>query len=280
MAYQAIFYLTMAISSKLPRQKRLINRPWIQRRDLLLGLVSRDIKLLYNRSALGIAWMLINPLMQLMVYAFVFGILLVNNSVPNFTSFIFSALLVWTWFQGSLTEATGAIVQNRALIRQPGFPVAILPVVNVATGLIHFLMSLPILLIFLWIDGVELDSKLLLLPLLMALQFAFTVSLAYVLASLNVTFRDTQHTLGVLLQMLFYFSAVFYQVPEEYSHIFQFNPILILIDGYRSILLAPEAATASFSWIPVLILTGVTTILLPLGHRIFQHQSERFVEEL
>ncbi len=270
----------MAISSKLPQQKKLINRPWIQRRDLLVGLVSRDIKLLYNRSALGIAWMLINPLMQLVVYAFVFGILLVNNSIPNFTSYIFSGLLVWTWFQGSLTEATGAIVHNRALIRQPGFPVAVLPVVNVATGLIHFLMSLPILLIFLWIDGIELHAGLLLLPLLMALQFALTVSLAYVLASLNVTFRDTQHTLGVLLQMLFYFSAIFYQVPEQYSHIFQFNPVLILIDGYRSILLSPEATTASFGWMPVLILAAVTAVLLPLGHRIFQRQSERFVEEL
>lgn len=270
----------MATRSNLLQQKRLINRPWTQRRDLLVGLVSRDIKLLYNRSALGIVWMLINPLMQLIVYAFIFGFLLVNNSVPNFISFIFSGLLVWTWFQGSLTEATGAIVHNRALIRQPGFPVAVLPVVNVTTGLIHFLMSLPILLVFIWIEGVEFHAKLLLLPLLMAVQFAFTVSLAYVLASLNVTFRDTQHTLGVLLQMLFYFSAIFYEVPGEYSYIFQFNPVLILIDGYRSILLSPDGTMASFSWMPLLILMGVTSILLPLGHRIFQRQSERFVEEL
>lgn len=270
----------MTTSPKLSPQKKLFTRSWIQRRDLLVGLVSRDIKLLYNRSALGIVWMLINPLMQLMVYAFVFGVLFVNNSVPNFASFIFSGLLVWTWFQSSLTEATGAIVHNRSLIRQPGFPVAVLPVVNVATGLIHFMMSLPILLIFLWIDGVQLDAQLLLLPLLMALQFALTVSFAYVLASLNVTFRDTQHTLGVLLQMLFYFSAIFYEVPAQYSHIFQFNPVLILIDGYRSILLAPAATSASFGWTPILSLTAITAILLPLGHRIFQRQSERFVEEL
>jgi len=270
----------MVSNSSLPASKRSISRFWIQRRDLLVGLVSREIKLLYNRSALGIAWMLLNPLMQLLVYAFVFGVLLVNNSVPNFTSFIFSGLLVWTWFQSSLTEATGAIVYNRSLIRQPGFPVAVLPVVNVATGLIHFVMSLPILLIFLWIDGVQLSAKLLLLPPLMALQFALTVSAAYALASLNVTFRDTQHTLGVLLQMLFYFSAIFYQVPEQYSQIFQFNPVLVLINGYRFILLGPEAATASFSWVPVLVLTAVTAVLLPLGHRLFQHQSERFVEEL
>jgi lipopolysaccharide transport system permease protein len=268
-------------SPQLTPLTRLISRPWLQRRDLLWGLVSRDIKLLYNRSALGIAWMLINPLMQLLVYAFVFGVLLVNNAVPNFASFIFSGLLVWTWFQTSLTEATGAIVQNRALIRQPGFPVAVLPVVNVATGLIHFMMSLPILLLFLWADGVKLHLTLLLLPLIMALQFAFTVSLAYVLAAINVTFRDTQHTLGVLLQMLFYFSAIFYEVPEKYSHIFRFNPILILINAYRSLLLKPDPAmTISFNWMPILILSGITMLLLPLGLRIFQRQSERFVEEL
>ncbi|NJN31894.1 MAG: ABC transporter permease [Synechococcales cyanobacterium RM1_1_8] len=260
----------------------LLSRHWVQRRDLLTGLVSRNIKLLYNRSVLGIAWMLINPLMQLMVYAFVFGVLLPNNAVPNFTSFIFSGLLVWTWFQSALTEATGAIVQNRALIRQPGFPVSILPVVNVATGLIHFVLSLPILLLFLWKDGVQLQWGLLLLPLLMLLQFAFTVSLAYVLAAINVTFRDTQHTLGVLLQMLFYFSAVFYQVPGQFAAIFNFNPIYLLIQGYRAILLPvdPAVPVADFNWLPLVGLSGITLAMLPLGHRIFQQQSERFVEEL
>ncbi|NJR69825.1 MAG: ABC transporter permease [Synechococcales cyanobacterium CRU_2_2] len=263
-------------------------RSLTQRWDLLCGLVDREIKLLYNRSALGIAWMLINPLMQLAVFAFVFGLILPNNSVENYASFIFSGLLVWTWFQSSLTQATGAIVHNRSLIRQPGFPVAILPVVTVTTGLIHFLLSLPILLLFLLIDGVQLNASIVLLPLLIILQFAFTISLAYVLASINVVFRDTQHTLGVLLQMLFYLSGVFYQVnslPEKYRAIFYLNPLVGLIESYRYIFgkIGVEAsllAEASLNWKLLGFMGLVTALLLPLGYQIFKRQSERFVEEL
>src|SRR4028119_1912475 len=94
--------------------------------DLLRELVSRDLKLLYKRSMLGIAWTLISPLLQLAVFAFVFrSVLLVK--VPNYASFAFSGLLVWSWTQSSLFQATGLITGNRALIRQPKFPVAILP---------------------------------------------------------------------------------------------------------------------------------------------------------
>ncbi len=250
-----------------------------QRLDLLLGLVDREIKLLYNRSFLGIAWMLLNPLMQLAVFAFVFSLVLQTN-LEHYSSFIFSGLLVWTWFQTALTQATGAIVYNRALIRQPGFPVAILPIVTVTTGLIHLLLSLPILILFLWIDGVTLHGPLLLLlPVLMTIQFALTVGLAYGLAAINVTFRDTQHTLGVLLQMLFYLSGVFYEVgtiPAGYQQIFYLNPMVHLIAAYRDILLKGQAP----NWGSLLPIAVAIALLLPLGHWIFQRQSERFVEEL
>ncbi len=265
-----------------------LGRSLVQRFDLLKGLVDREIKLLYNRSFLGIAWMLINPLMQLAVFAFVFGLILPNNSVDNYASFIFSGLLVWGWFQNSLTQATGAIVHNRSLIRQPGFPVAILPVVTVTTGLIHFLLSLPILIIFLLIDGVHFGASVMLLPLLMVLQFGFTVALAYVLAAINVTFRDTQHTLGVLLQMMFYLSGVFYQVnflPEKYRTIFYLNPMVGLIEAYRHIFgkIGVEEARLAEVVLNWKLLGGIglmTVVLLPLGYQVFKRQSERFVEEL
>jgi lipopolysaccharide transport system permease protein len=277
------------MSFRIPRHRTFkLERSLTQRVDLLRGLVDREIKLLYNRSALGIAWMLINPLMQLAVFAFVFGLILPNNSVENYASFIFSGLLVWGWFQTSLTQATGAIVQNRSLIRQPGFPVAILPVVTVTTGLIHFLLSLPILVVFLLIDGVQFGYSILLLPLLMLLQFGFTVALAYVLAAINVTFRDTQHTLGVLLQMLFYLSGVFYQVsflPEQYRRIFYLNPMVGLIEAYRHIfgkigVESSHIAEATLNLQTLGTIALITAVLLPLGYQIFKRQSERFVEEL
>ncbi|WP_445249823.1 ABC transporter permease [Microcoleus sp. OTE_8_concoct_300] len=246
--------------------------------DLLRVLVDRDMKLLYKRSALGIAWTLINPLLQLAVFSFVFRTVIPIN-IPKFSSFAFSGLLIWTWSQTALFQATGLITSNKALIRQPNFPTAILPVVTTMTGLIHFLLALPVLIIFLAVDGVRPNAVLFVLPLLMVIQFVLTVGLAYPLAALNVTFRDTQHTLGVLLQMLFYLTPIFYDlnsVPKEFQPLYQLNPMVPLIEAYRAILLKGTQP----DWQALLIVSLVVAVILPIGLAIFRRQSNTFVEEL
>jgi lipopolysaccharide transport system permease protein len=246
--------------------------------DLLRVLVDRDIKLLYKRSALGIAWTLINPLLQLAVFSFVFRSVIQIN-VPQFSSFAFSGLLIWTWSQTALFQATGLITSNKALIRQPNFPTAILPVVTTMTGLIHFLLALPVLIIFLAVDGVQPSAVLLVLPLLMVIQFVLTVGLAYPLAALNVTFRDTQHTLGVLLQMLFYLTPIFYDlnsVPKEFQTFYQLNPMVPLLGAYRAILLKGTQP----DWQALLMVSLAVAVILPIGLGIFRRQSNTFVEEL
>ena len=246
--------------------------------DLVRVLVDRDMKLLYKRSALGIAWTLINPLLQLAVFSFVFRTVIPIN-IPQYSSFAFSGLLIWTWSQTALFQATGLITSNKALIRQPNFPTAILPVVTTMTGLIHFLLALPVLIIFLAVDGVRPSSVLFVLPLLMVIQFVLTVGLAYPLAALNVTFRDTQHTLGVLLQMLFYLTPIFYDlnsVPKEFQPLYQLNPMVPLIEAYRAILLKGTQP----DWQALLMVSLAVAVILPIGLAIFRRQSNTFVEEL
>ena len=246
--------------------------------DLLRELVDRDMKLLYKRSTLGIAWTLINPLLQLAVFSFVFKTVIPVN-VPQFSSFAFSGLLIWTWTQTALFQATALITGNRALIRQPNFPIAILPVVTTTTGLIHFLLALPVLSIFLAIDGIQPNSVLLYMPVLMVIQFFLTVSLAYPLAAINVTFRDTQHTLGVVLQMLFYLTPIFYNlnsIPKEFLPFYQLNPMVPLIEAYRAILLKGTQP----DWQSLLTVSLIVAVLLPIGLGIFKRQSAHFVEEL
>ncbi|BDA72037.1 ABC-2 type transporter [Calothrix sp. PCC 7716] len=246
--------------------------------DLLRELVNREIKLLYKRSVLGIAWTLISPLLQLGVFAFVFQ-LVVPVNLPHYSSFVFSGLLVWNWFQTSLFQATGVIISSRPLIRQPGFPTPILPVVTVTTGLIHFILALPVLIAFILIDGIKLTPLILFLPILQVLQFAVTVTLSYVLAALNVTFRDTQHTIGVLLQLFFYLTPVFYDidtVPKAYQSLYLINPMANLVTAYRDILINGTQP----NWLALLLLTISTTIILPVGYFYFKKQSARFVEEI
>ncbi len=246
--------------------------------DLLRELVSRELKLLYKRSTLGIAWTLINPLLQLAVFSFVFRSVIPMN-IPKFSSFAFSGLLVWSWSQTALFQATGLITNNKALIRQPNFPTAILPIVTTMTGLIHFMLALPVLILFLAIDGVQPSLVLLVLPLLMLIQFILTVSLAYPLAALNVTFRDTQYTLGVVLQMVFYLTPIFYDissVPKQFQPFYQLNPMVPLLGAYRAILLKGTQP----DWLALLIVSLVVAALLPIGLGIFRKQSTTFVEEL
>lgn len=246
--------------------------------DLLRVLVDRDMKLLYKRSTLGIAWTLISPLLQLAVFSFLFRSVVPLN-IPNFSSFAFSGLLIWSWSQTALFKSTGLITNHKPLIRQPNFPAAILPVVTTMTGLIHFVLALPVLIIFLAIDGLHLNSVLFLLPLVMIIQFFLTVSFAYPLAALNVTFRDTQHTLGVVLQTLFYLTPIFYDissVPEKFKIFYYLNPMVPLIEAYRAILLKGMQP----DWQALLILSLAVAAILPIGLGIFRRQSDHFVEEL
>jgi lipopolysaccharide transport system permease protein len=251
--------------------------------DLLSELVSREMKLMYKRSLLGMAWTLISPLLQLGVFVLVFqGLLGTNTSTefyPSYTAYVFTGLLAWNWFQSSLFQATGVIITSRALIRQPGFPKAILPIVVVLTGLFHYVLALPILFVFFLIGGVKFTAYVFLLPLLQLLQFLLTISFSYVLAGINVKFRDTQHTLGVLLQLLFYLTPIFYslkQIPPTYWYYYALNPMVHLVTAYRQILIWGTAP----DWLALTIVAVIALGLLPIGYWIFRRQSEQFVEEI
>jgi lipopolysaccharide transport system permease protein len=246
--------------------------------DLLGELVLRDMRLRYKRSLLGVLWSLLNPLLQLLVFSFIFGVVLPLN-IPRFPLFLFVGLLSWNWFQASLLEATGAIVDNRDLIRRPGFPGAILPLVPVTTNFVHYLIALPVLLVFLWVGGVPFQLMALALPLVLAVQFLITLSLSYVVAALHVRFRDTRHLLGIALLLGFYLSPVFYDpgvIPTKYQVLYRLNPMVTLIESNRRLLMEGSLPQVG----ALLLIAGVGLAGLWLGLRIFNHMSVHFAEEL
>lgn len=262
-------------SAALPLERR---RSLEHGLDVLAVLVSRDLKLLYKRSALGFGWALLHPLVQVCVFVLIFrGVL--GHVVENYASHVFIGVLVWSWFQTSLAQSTSLITSSRALLRQPRFPLALLPLVAVAVRLFHFSLAIPILVALLWIQGIRPTSAWLGIPLLIAIQFTLITAFALPLAALNVRVRDTQHFIGVVLQLAMYLTPVFYSIgslPPELARWLELNPVVPLLEGWRTILLRgawPDPARLG-------ILAGVSAVLLVLGHRIFMHQSRRFVEEL
>ena len=264
----------------------ILNRPrgchvrrLIYLRDLVRELVLRDMKVQYKSSALGVAWSLLNPLLQLLVFSFLFRVV-VPLGIENYPAFAFCGLLAWSWSQLSLMQATSAITGHRELIRRPGFPAAILPITTVTTHLINFIIALPLLIAVVLINGGTLHATFLLVPMIMTLQFVFTLSLAYFLATANVMFRDTQHLIGVGLQLLFFLTPVFYavqdRVPKKFELFYQLNPLVHLITAYRDAIIYGRIPQTS----SLILLAALSVALLILGYRTFMRMRDRFVEEI
>lgn len=257
----------------LPRPRRL-QYLW----DLVSVMVSREIKLRYKRSYIGLAWSLLNPLAQFLILNLVFSAVLPLN-IPNYPAFLFTGVLAWTWFSNSLVVAANAIVDNRDLIRRPGFPPAVLPLIAVVSHLIHFALALPVLGAVVLLTGVAPTPALLWLPVVVAVQFLIVLSLAYFLAAVQVTFRDTQYLLGVALLLGFYLTPVFYDIsaaPERLQLLYSLNPMVHVLGAYRAALLGGAAV----SWLALVVICLAATGLLLAGYGVFMRASYHFAEEL
>ncbi len=265
----------MNIATSLIASKR---RRWQHARDLLVVLVDRDLKILYKRSSLGFGWALVTPLLQLLIFSFVFRRAL-GMQIENYASFVFIGVLVFGWFQGALGMSGGLISGSKALVTQPGFPLTLLPHVMVAVRLFHFVIALPILFGLLWWQGIRPSMPWLSLPVLLIVQYLLVVGLAYPLASINVIFRDTQHIVGVLLQLMMFLTPVFYsleKVPPSLRPWFYLNPMVGVVQSWRAVLL-------DGAWPDPRVLAGLLAFgiaLLIAGRRIFVSQSYRFAEEM
>lgn len=246
--------------------------------DLVRELVVRDLKLRYKRSVLGIAWSLLNPLLQLLVFSIVFRYIIPLH-IPDYTLFLFSGILMWSWFQSSLYSASSAIVDNPTLIRQPGFPSGVLPVVTVLSNTVNFVLALPVLLISAWATGHAPNASIVALPFVMTVQFFLILSVSYYLAVLHVPYRDTQYLLGIVLMLSFYLVPIFYNsasIPVRFQPLYQLNPVVGILEGYRAILLHGQLPNL----IPLLTTLVMSLIILALGWSLFTRVSYTFIEEI
>jgi len=246
--------------------------------DLARELVIRDMKLRYKRSILGIGWSLLNPLLQFLVFYGVFRWIIPVN-VPDFVVFLLIGILAWSWFQSSLNSGCAVITDNAILIRQPGFPAAILPVIAVGTNLVNFVLALPVLAIALLVTGHSFTAAVVVLPFVIAIQFLLTLSAVYVLAVLQVPFRDTQYLVGVLLLLGMYVSPVFYSVqsvPVNWQGWFNLNPLVHIFEAYRMVLiqgLYPDM-------LPLLWIAAISIAVLAATYSVFVRSSHWFIEEI
>ncbi len=258
-----------------------------QYRELIRNLVVRDLKARYKSSVLGYFWSLLNPLLMILLFYFVFRTLL-GSPIVNFHIFLMVALLPWNYFAGGMTEGMTSIIGNANLVKKVYFPREILPLSTLLANLINFLLSLPVLFAVIFITGGSVTSAVLLLPVIVVIESVFLLGMILLLSALAVFFRDVTHIMGVIIQLWFFVTPVFYSLESFGRPVFVklmrwINPMASIIDFYRDILYGgltsqPTPGLPALDGVARTALTVGAT--LAIGAYVFHRLSDRFGEEL
>jgi len=186
----------------------------IERRELLVGMIRKELKIKYKNSVLGFAWSLLNPLLYLVVFYIAFTIIL-KSGIPAFPIWLLSGLLVWNLFSTGLGAATGSVVGNAALVKKVSFPREILPLAAVGSMLVHFFLQSMVLFVVLAIVQWHVAwAYVPLLPVALVALLLVTGALGILLSAVNVYLRDTQHFLELALLAWFWLSPVVYPFQQ------------------------------------------------------------------
>jgi lipopolysaccharide transport system permease protein len=249
-------------------------------RSLVSALVARHMVGRYRGSVLGFVWTLLNPLLLMGVYTLVFRYYIRFSEVDHYAVFLFCGLLPWIWVSGVLIESTTSIISSGHLVTKSAFPAHILPTVTLATHFIHFILSLPVLWLFLIFAGKNVGiTNILWLILIIFIQLLLLNGATLCLSALNVFYRDIQHIIGNVLNLVFFLCPIIYPfstVPTEHQAIFLLNPFAALIHLYQQVLfdlVAPD--------LNVIFYLGLwATTFLVIGNAVFDKYKEEMVELL
>lgn len=288
------------VSARVPLLVRL--RTLVSRHELLTGLIFSDIRIKYKNSALGVFWSMLSPAFTLAVYFMVFSFFL-KNGIPDFVIYLFSGLVVWNMFLGSITAATGVIVDRAALVKKVSFPREILALSNVGAAVVYFVIQLVVLVIATSFIHAPAWRFLLVLPVSFLALYLFTSALAVVLSAVNVYFRDMRHLMEVLLQLWFWLTPVVYSFENSiaphlgrFAPVYFLNPITLVVVTFQRVFyvsavvhstvapheilhILPTWSFAKFMYLNLGLL-AISGLLFLLAETAFGHLEGNFESEL
>jgi lipopolysaccharide transport system permease protein len=233
-------------------------------RELLYFFVWRDLKVRYEQTVIGVAWVVLQPLMSMGVFTIFFGRLakLPSDGLP-YPVFYFAALAPWTYFSTAMTTATNVVVVNQRVITKVYFPRLILPLSSVTSGLVDFGIAFAVLLVLVLGYGLRPGVHAIWLPFLMLLALATALGVGLWLSALNALYRDVQYVMPFLVQFWMLASPVAYPsslVPAKWRWLYGLNPMAGVIEGFRWALTghgqAPGALLFASAGAVVLLLVG------------------------
>jgi lipopolysaccharide transport system permease protein len=261
------------------------------RRRLVRYLVAAEVKKRGANTVLGNVWWILDPLLLMLVYVVLVAII-AQRPIDDYPLFIFAAILPWKWFTAAVTDATSSIVSQHRLIKQIAFPKIVLPVAATTAGVVGFGFGMIPLagIMLLYLD--RLSPLILLVPVIAAVQYVFTLAVALVVAAGNVFVRDLGNVMRHLLRLWFYLSPGLYSlsmlddVPlfDEYPWLHTIvaaNPFSILFEAYRSVVYGTvDGPPTSPDWLALSGLLVASAALLALATVLFKRLEPTFAKVL
>lgn len=273
-------------------------------RQMIAGLIHRELRGRYKGSVLGFLWTFLNPLLQLVVYTLLFGVLLKSN-ISDFYLYLFVGLIPWIFIQTSASGGSGAILNQKSLVTKIRFPREVLPISYVTTAFINMLYCFIIIFIVVGINvtvhsinagflagpyvenGIQQSYNFLpylSLPLLFIIEYIFALGLCLLTSSITVYFRDMEHILSIITMFWCYCTPIMYSLDnilqgdrERYRFIFiYFNPMTTIVQGFQNVLYYGRWPDFSTLWVGAVYAIA----FLLIGFGIFEILKRRFAEEL
>lgn len=254
--------------------------PFARYRHSLWLLTKRDLHVRYATNALGYVWSILDPLLMAGIYYFVFVVIFKRGGVGEdpYIVFLLTGLLPWTWFNGAVLDFTRAFSHEAKLIRSTAIPRTIWINRIVLSKGIEFLLSLPVLAVFAVFAGAQLNWTVVYWPLALGIQAVMLIGLGLIIAPVVVFFRDLERAVRLILRLLFYASAIVFQVsavPETFRSLVTLNPLVGLFGLYRAAFFP-----ADLDWRLVLISTVGALVFLGLGIWVFRRTIRTVLKEM
>jgi lipopolysaccharide transport system permease protein len=207
-------------------------------RELLYFLTWRDVKVRYKQTAIGVLWVILQPLLTTAVFTLIFTYFARFETLQiPYPLFALSGLLIWLFMNFSITMSTNSLVSNANLVTKVYFPRIIIPVASVLAGLLDLALGFFILFLLMFYYGVEIGLKIIFAPLFVIEAVILTISVSVFLSILNIRFRDVKFALPFFLQIWMFSSPIFYHLdvfPKKWQFLFYMNPLSGILEGLRA----------------------------------------------
>lgn len=251
--------------------------PFLHYKYLLSQLILREIKARYKQSILGYIWIIFNPLIQLLVYSFVFSVVLKfpTKEIP-YSIFLFVGLLPWIYLQTSLSSSALVLVDNSNLLKKVNFPREVLPYSVICSKGLDLFFSSVLLIAFLIFYKIQISFTILYIIPIFFLQVILMSGLALLLSAANLFYRDIQYVTNLMLLMWMYLSPVVYpisMVPQNYLWLYKLNPMVGIIEGYRAAIF-----NSPFDGLALLSSVIISFIVFLFGFWVFKKSERVFAD--